>query len=358
MIDLRRITSPQVEGADALIRAVLQSMQEDWKPTEELRHHRRFGTDLDREAATRYLSTRYGGMIDPGRVFLTNGTWNALFMLVKALSGECQMILTEASTYTQVRDVAEFHRLRLVGIGLDSDGLIPEELEDACRRHRPKLLYCIPTSQNPTASIMSLGRRKQIIDIARRHDLTIIEDEAQGLVRADVPPPLSAIAPDITWNVMGLSKCFFVGTRVAYVVAPNPKALTEAMKRFDGMAMWYASTLSATLLTRAILSGAADTLLGKIQNEATRRRSLAAGILPPHIMTGTGALSLYLSDRRHSGNALVNLARDRGVLVRSGSEFSLRKTEYTDGIRVSLADVPFGALQDGLARLASIFDDG
>lgn len=354
MIDLRRITSPRVPETEAIVRNILKSMQEDWHATDELRQHRKLGSEADREAASLYLSDRYGKGLDPERVFLANGTWNVLLLLAAALAERGATILVETSTYMQIREVAEFLGLNLIGVELDEDGLRADAFEGACRRHQPKLLYCIPTAQNPTASIMPLERRKEIAEIARRYGVAIIADEAQGLIPVDAPLSFSIIAPDITWTVMGLSKCFLVGLRLAYVIAPDRAALADVMQRFGGMAMWYTSTMSATLAARAITDGSAAILLGRIQWEATRRRALASELLPSAALVGSGSLHLWLKDGNRSGDTLAALARENGVLVRSGSEFCLEAADGAPGIRVSLADVSYEELGEALVRISKI----
>ncbi|WMY10999.1 aminotransferase-like domain-containing protein [Paraburkholderia phenoliruptrix] len=354
MIDLRRITSPVVAQADEYLKVTLSSLANHWNGANEMRHHRRLGTPTDLLAAQRYLANGNRTPISTERIFLANGTWNVLLVLLEALVGRGGAVAVEASTYSQVRDVAHVLGIRLIPVTLDSDGLVPEAFEAACREHRPKLLYCVPNAQNPTASTIPLARRIAIAEIARRHQVTILEDDPQGLVREDFPPGFSDIAPDISWTVMGLSKCFFVGLRVAYVVAPSRAAIEDVMTRYGTIAMWYVSAPSAALLTNAIMEGTAQSFLQAVQVEAARRRDLAQQIIPTRFLSGTGALHLWLKSDVFSGDALVERAQSEGVLVRSGSEFALERNKGSDGIRVSLADVPFDELKDGLGRLARV----
>ncbi|WP_083714913.1 aminotransferase class I/II-fold pyridoxal phosphate-dependent enzyme [Bradyrhizobium brasilense] len=354
MIDLRRITSPKVPGADEYLRRTLLSLASRWDGADEMRQHRRLGSTDDLIAAQKFLARGNRGRIPIDRLFLANGTWNVLLILLETLVGRGNSIAVEASTYSQVRDAAQILGIGLVPILLDAHGLIPEAFDKACHVRRPKLLYCVPNAQNPTACTIPAGRRAQIAEIARRHDVVILEDDPQGLVREDFPPGFSDIAPDISWTVMGLSKCFFVGTRIAYVVAPDRAAIEQVMSRFGAMAMWYASVPSAAIATRAILEGAADDLLQAIRLEATWRRDLAAKLMPGISPPCVGALHLWLKSDALSGDQLVERARIEGILVRSGSEFSVEKPNRLDGIRVSLADVSRQSLEEGLARLARI----
>lgn len=354
MIDLRRITSPQLPNTRQILESTMQDLNIGWDVAQEMRQHRRRGTEADLAAAVTYLALGTRSSILTDRIFLANGTWNVLFLLFETFVGRGGSVAVEASTYTQVRDVARILGIRLVPIAMDDDGLLPEKFEEACVANAPKLLYCVPNAQNPTASILPLERRARIADIARRHDVLIVEDDPQGLIRQDFPPGFSQIAPDISWAVMGLSKSFFIGARVAYVIAPNSAAVEHVMARFGTMAMWYVSAPSAAFVTRAIENGAANTILDEIRRETSRRRKLAQDIIPRKNLVGMGASHLWLRSDAMSGDDLARSASSQGVLIRSGSEFVVDKNCRTDGVRVSLVDASFDEVEDGLLRLTRI----
>lgn len=351
-IDLRRVTSPLLSEIDEGVSQTLAGLRERWQPSTELRQHRRLGTERDRHAAAAFLAARYGKQIDPDRILLANGTQNALLLLLSALVPRGGTVLVEAMTYRQIRDVAAMLGLNLVSVALDEDGLLPDAFEAACRLHRPSVLYCIPTVQNPSASIMSAERRQVVANIARRHGVAIIEDEAQGLIPRDAPAPIGSIAPDITWSVTGLSKCLAVGLRIAYVVAPSAAILHETIATFEDMAFWYVSAVSAALLLHHIESGAAFALTDAVQREAQHRQEVAARLLPSTILKSGHGLHIWLSYPGVRGDEARAAAFNAGVLVRSASEYSVDGDRDLPGIRVSLADVSREDLIVGLTLLS------
>lgn len=153
---------------------------------------------------------------------------------------------------------------------------------------------------------------------------------------------------------MGLSKCFFIGVRVAYVIAPNSEAIEQIMARFGTIAMWYVSAPSAAFVTRAIENGAAQRVLDGICQETSRRRKLARDLIPKQNLVGIGASHLWLRSDAMSGDELARSASAQGVLIRSGSEFVVDKGYRVDGVRVSLVDASFDEVEEGLTRLARI----
>ena len=86
-------------------------------------------------------------------------------------------ILLEEFTYPGISDLADHLQLKLRTLPLDSEGIRPDALDEACRKRKPAALYCMPSFQNPTATLMSDARRREIAAVAVRHQLTVIEDE-------------------------------------------------------------------------------------------------------------------------------------------------------------------------------------
>lgn len=114
---------------------------------------------------------------------LTCGTSSALDILLRIFCDRGDMVITEAFTYSGAKDVIKAHGLQILGIGMDDCGLLPDELDqtlsdwDETLGKKPFLLYMVPTGHNPTGVTQSLERRKEIYEVAGRHDLYIIEDD-------------------------------------------------------------------------------------------------------------------------------------------------------------------------------------
>ena len=114
--------------------------------------------------------------------------------------------------------------------------------------------------------------------MAQRYNVPIVEDDAYGFIPQHSPAPLAAMAPDLTWHIGGLAKCIGAGLRLAYVVAPDTKAVwpfVSAMRANNVMA----SPLMMALATRWIEDGTADAILRFIRSEAAARQEMAAAIL-------------------------------------------------------------------------------
>lgn len=236
------------------------------------------GAQADKDAASNWLGRR-ALVPSHDRLLVTPGAHPALLGIFGLLARPGDTILCEAVTYPGCRSIAAQLGLTLVGLEMDEDGVTPDALAQACRRHAPKALYLNPTLHNPTTLTIPEPRREALAGIARRQRLPIVEDDAYGFIPAHGPAPFAAIAPDLTWHIAGLAKCIGAGLRAAYVVAPEARQawpFAAVMRAANIMA----SPLTVALATRWIEDGTADAILRFIRKEAIARQQMAAEILP------------------------------------------------------------------------------
>ena len=242
-----------------------------------LRYQSPTGGDKDKIAASSWLSMR--GMVPKlERIAVTPGAHPTMVAILSLTTEPGDTVLCEAITYSGFRGIAKLLRLNLVGVAMDGKGILPEALEDAIRKHRPKMLYLNPTLQNPTTITMPTDRRLAVADILNEYRLAAIEDDAYGFIPPKAPAPLAVSAPDLIWHIGGLAKCIGAGLRLAYTVAPSGKdafALTQALKAASGMA----SPISMALATHWIEDGTADGIRRFIRAESAARQTIAAKTL-------------------------------------------------------------------------------
>src|SRR5262249_33826765 len=190
------------------------------------------------------------------------GAHAALLGIRGVLARAGDVLLSESLTYPGARSIAAQLALRHVGIAMDDEGLDANAFADACARLAPRALYVNPTLLNPTTHTISQRRRVEIVGIARRFGVAIVEDDPYGFLPGDGPAPFAALAPDITWHVAGLAKCLGAGLRIAYVVAPDVRAgwvFASSVRT----ATLMASPVTIALATRWITDGTADAAPGR-----------------------------------------------------------------------------------------------
>jgi DNA-binding transcriptional MocR family regulator len=287
-----------------------------------------------REAGARWMS-RAGFVADPTRTIVTYGAQHALAVALSTIAQPGATVLSEAMTFPPVKSLAAALGLKLHGVELDDDGLIPEALDEACRTTGAEVLYTVPTMQNPTGSVMSERRRRAIAQVAKKHDLRILEDDVSAQIVDPMPTPIAAFAPEQTWFIGSVSKSLAPGLRVGYMVAPEG-ALDPILVTMRAMT-WMSAPLTAEIATIWMEDGTADELIAWHRAERVARAQLARDILGPVASNPTDAPHLWLTlpDDMNSPDLTALLLR-RGVRIAEGEAFAVTRDAGAHQVRISL----------------------
>jgi len=167
--------------------------------------------------------------VNADNVVLTSGSGEAISMLIQALADPGDVILAEEFFYVGTLRQMRRHDVNVVGVKCDDQGIIPQELESTLkdqseRGNKVKFLYTIPSFQNPLGWTMSLDRRQQVLDIARRYGVPIFEDDCYVDLRFEGEDVTSIHSLDGTGLVIytgSFSKILAPGMRMGYLVAPD-----------------------------------------------------------------------------------------------------------------------------------------
>ncbi|HWX23990.1 MAG TPA: PLP-dependent aminotransferase family protein, partial [Vicinamibacteria bacterium] len=219
-------------------------------------------------------------------------------------------------------------------------------------RRGAKAVYCAPTIQNPTATLMPQSRRAEIATIARRHGLLIIEDDVHALLPETLTPPIASFAPEASLFIVSTSKVLAPGLRIAFIRSPLPHAgrLAAGIRTTT----WGTPPLMAEIVSRWIRSGEAESILASRRREAHARQALAASVLGGAKLTAHPSgyhLWLHLGEPWHS-ETFATEARSRGVLVTPASVFAVGGGPVHNGVRLCLgAARSRDELERGLVRV-------
>ncbi|UVK35509.1 PLP-dependent aminotransferase family protein (plasmid) [Mesorhizobium sp. AR10] len=320
------------------------------------------GAVEDRVCGARLLSRRFGSAIDPDRIIVTNGTQSALHLLFRTFIRTGGTLLSEALSYGVLKGIARQANVRLESLALDHEGITPEAVVRAfsASAGTADLLYCNPTIHNPTTSIMSIQRRKEIAALARTHSFKIVEDDVLGLLHPEAPPPLAALAPDITWYVMGLTKCLAHGMRIAYLLAPSVDHAKKLLAAERTYSSWFPAPLQAAVVRQWIKDGTAEQITSAIRSEMDARHAIARQVLAGHTFSGCdGAMHIWLKlPHPWSNREFEDAARRRRVLVRTADRFAVDDAPTSPAIRLSLSSPPDRqTVASGLATVAALLDE-
>ncbi len=321
-----------------------------------LRYQEFGGTLEDREAAAAWLQAVLPG-VDAARVLVTPGIQGALASVMGLLAAAGEVILAEPVTYPGVKAMAAQLGVRVAALACDADGVLPAAFEHACRELKPRLLYLNPTLSNPTCQTVPLARREALADIALRHSVPIVEDDAYGMLLDDPLPAFAQLAPEQVWYLTGLAKCLGAGLRIGFLVPPD-----AARRRLAASALRtttiMASPVTMALATHWLRDGTADLMLAAVRQESRARQKLVREVLADlQVQTQPEAFHcwLHLPDTVHRLPLAASL-RQHGMAAVASDTFTMEGTP-PNAIRLCLGgELARGDCRQALLRVREHID--
>lgn len=311
-----------------------------------------------REAVVNWMSDLPLGPVDQHDVVLTHGGQNGLCVVFQTiLRGPQPAVLVEDLSYSGFRRAAELMRASVIGVAMDKHGMLPEALEQAARKSAAQLVCLSPEVQNPTGAHMPLERRKALIEVARQHDLQIIDDDCYAFGEAR-GPSLRALAPDITWHVSSLSKSFTPALRIGFALAPLDRGAD--LRRVSEYGYFGLSQPLAELARLLLSDPATRELAGRVRARMDDYVRVAVNVLGKFDLTW-GASVPFLWLRLPPGWRAAGFSRAAerdGVQVRTADEFALRDGRAPHAVRIAVnAQVPLATFEDAMQRLRALLDN-
>lgn len=289
-------------------------------------------------------------------LLLCNGAQHALSVAFATACPPGGVLLTEAATFPGALMLARDSGLRPVGLALDGEGILPEALEAALRSPAvigaAPVLYVTPTLNNPTAATMGAARRRDIVRLCRRHDVTIVEDDVYSLFAGPDLPPLAALAPERTLYVSGLSKSVSPGLRMGMLAVPRP-LVERALSRLQATST-MASALSSAIMAEWLTDGTAHSVAASIRLDTARRHEMLASLLPVPRPDGPKGFHVWLPMPTDTAERLASEAAAMGVILMPPRLPLVDPAAPESGLRLSLGTPPIDKLKQALAVLAAL----
>ena len=358
VLDLSMNTPPPPDGVDFddLLKQGLSQVLMRADSELLMTYHLGGGSDSDRKAGAQWLAPMFGAL-DFRQVLVCPGAQAAIAALILALTEPGDVILAEPTSYPGLRAaVTQFGR-RIIAVDADKHGMLPEMLEQACRQHQARLVYLNPTLQNPTAITMPERRRKELVNVAKRCNARIIEDDPYWLLADAPPPPITTLAPAQVVYISTLSKCLTPGLRVAFVLIRDPDERERFLGALRSFAL-MAAPLTAALATQWILDGSANALMDGIRKEARLRHRMARVLLAGRYSGAGDGLHIWLELPGYWSPAqFAHAAGSEGISVTPAEAFATDATgrRSVNAIRISLGSIKDRTrLQAALQRLSHL----
>jgi DNA-binding transcriptional MocR family regulator len=271
LMDLSHAIPPPVVKSEEMDAAMLSVMRDprkldllDYAPPE--------GFHLHRRVAIEWLKRSNIEVVEKD-VVISAGAHLGLITVLEAIGEANEGVLAERTNYALLRTTFKNAHLNPVAVDMDADGMLPEALDRAAAENKARIIYLVPTIQNPTTCTMSARRREDIVTIARKRDLTIIEDDIFRLLDSRVQPPtFYQLAPERTFHITSLSKTLAPGLRIGFVVSPQgqDRILRSHVRNMAARTVG----ITGEIARYWIESGMAQTILERSRSELESRRNL------------------------------------------------------------------------------------
>ena len=321
-----------------------------------------------REQLVAFMQSK-GAQVAADQLIVTTGSQQALDLLGKCLVDPDSKAIVEGPTFLATIQCFRLYGAELISAPIDGEGVQVDQLERLITEHKPKFVYLIPTFGNPSGAMLSLERRKRVLELAVKYQTLIIEDDPYGDLYFDAPPPpsllaLSAQVPgsrDWLVHCGSLSKVLSPGLRVGWMVAP-PELLAKATmcKQFsDAHTSTFAQATAAQYLAGGHMPGTLARVRevygarAKTMGDALRSDLGAAidfvqpqgGLFVWARLTGAGG-------KIKDGNEFAKRAIAEGVAFVPGAPFYCANPDLST-LRLSFATADEGKIREGIGRLAT-----
>jgi GntR family transcriptional regulator / MocR family aminotransferase len=312
-----------------------------------------------RNAIAQELQAR-GIEVKSDQVLVTGGCQQAIDLAVQSLVPENGVLLTTDPTYIGLIDIARTRNLELVTVPLTDGELKLSALEAVIQERRPHLFYLMTTFHNPTGAMLSMQQRRQLLRLAARYQMPILEDGVYDDFVYEGAPLPSLCALDETETVLyasGFSKTVVPGTRIGYLI--STQGLYSRISGFKQAADVCTPSLNQRAMTELLRSGQLAAHLERVRHLCKRRRDALLTALSRYVAddgwqwtTPNGGLYVWIKLPSFGPTAddVLQTAIAHGVDFAVGSSFS-PEGKWSYHLRINFSSYSSAILEEGVRRL-------
>lgn len=316
-----------------------------------------------RKSIENYL-TRFNIDTSKENIQIISGAQQGIDILSKALIDYGDVVFTENPTYSGALAVFKSRSARVISIDIDSDGINIIDLENKLRSFKPKFIYVMPIFQNPTGFSYSLSKKYKILELAKKHDFYIIEDDylSDILFNNEENITLKSLdKEDRVIYIKSFSKISMPGLRLAFAVIP--KTLYT-----DVLSAKHISDISTSgIIQRAfevyLNSDSFDKNLKNIEAIYIDRFNKMIDCIREYIhgdikyTLPEGGLNFWFSlPDGYSANELYRVCLEQDISISPGSVFNIDKTD-NEHFRLSIASLDTNSIEKGMIKFSGVLND-
>ncbi len=350
-----------VEG---IAQAVNQALQDE--PGAALQYGATEGHNPLREQLAAFMAGK-GVRVAPDGMIVTTGSQQGLDLLGKTMISPGDKVIVEGPTFLATIQCFRLYGADIISAPIDADGVQTDALERLMAEHKPKFVYLIPTFGNPSGALLSLERRKKILELAVKYQTLVVEDDPYGDLYFDAAPPPSLLA--LSADVPGsrellaycgsLSKVLSPGLRVGWMVGPAELLAKATMcKQFSDA---HTSTFAQATAAQYLKSGRMPATLAKVRSVYAERASAMGAALKRELGDAIaftqpqGGLFFWArltgaQGKIKDAGEFAKRAIAEGVAFVPGAPFFARDPDAS-ALRLSFATADVEKIEEGIRRL-------
>lgn len=294
------------------------------------------------------------------KVAILSGSQQGLDLVCKAFINPGDAVLVETPTYLAFLDMLKMFEARPVHVPSDAEGMDPDLLEQAILEHKPRVLYLVPTFRNPTGECMSASRRRQIVDIAARHGIIVIEDDAYGCLRYSgqhLPAVKASGYPGVLY-LGSFSKIVAPGLRVGYAIG-EPSLLRPLVIAKQGADI-HSSNLSQVIIAEFFARGLLTPHIERISSVYGSKRDTMLSAMERYFPEGAeitrpdGGLFIWatLPEGVSTTNMLERAVQERVAYIPGTPFFANGGGDRS--MRLNFSNASIEEVEAGIERLGNV----
>ncbi len=320
-----------------------------------------------REQLAAFMQSKGCTDVTPEGLIVTTGSQQGLDLLGKTLISPGDKVIVEGPTFLATIQCFRLYGAEIISAPIDDEGVQTDKLEELIALHKPKFAYLIPTFGNPSGALLSLERRKKVLEMAVKYNTVIVEDDPYGdlYFNAAPPPSLLALSKDVPGSrellvhCGSLSKVLSPGLRVGWMIAP-PALLANATmcKQFSDA---HTSTFAQATAAQYLKAGRMPATLDKVRSVYAERALAMGNALRKDLgdaiefVQPQGGLFVWArltgaGGKVSDGATLAKRAIDKGVAFVPGAPFYATNPDLST-LRLSFATADVGKIEEGVGRL-------
>lgn len=338
-------------------------LKRDTRGVEALQYGPVQGIKQLREIVAEKLLAPKGVLASADDILIVNGGLETMNLLCQVFINPGDVILCESPTFVHCVEIFEMFEAKCIGCKTDDRGIVPEDVEQKIQEYHPKMVYVIPTFQNPTGKTLPAERRIKLAELGSKYDVIILEDDPYRDLRYSGEELKPIKAYDQTGHTVlanSFSKIFSLGSRLGYVYANHE--IIEKLVDAKSATNSHTSMLPQILCAEFFARGYYDQHLKKLCTVHKERRDAMMAALKKNMPEGTrwvfpdGGLFSWveLPERIDTTELLKEAERYKVAFIAGAGFFVGNPGEGKNCMRISFGNVTPERIEEGMKRLGDL----